>query len=124
MNALLTALAGLVSDWGWLMIVAIFFGGGDVMARIFSGRRANTRLRIQRDAARENAAFLERQLDKALNGKPITSSDARTLDVLGQVQASDNAYPQLPGPVRERLDMILDDHWKNEKKPKKAGKNG
>lgn len=131
MDQLLQALAHLINDWGWLLVLAAVCGGGDVVARALSGRRANARLRGELKATKaelkgaraelqrmhELVASTTRVLTSGGDGADVAAlaeqargaldDRAHVLDLLSQVQAADRAYPQLPQELREDLDHAL-----------------
>jgi hypothetical protein len=127
----LDALGNLINSWGWLIFLGLFLGGGDFFGRLLDGRRKVSTLRIQRDEARSSRDRLETQLDRALGGKGGTAAiardtlsvNAKLIDLLGQVQASDQALPQLPTEVRDRIDAVLSDRWDDKPTAKKGTKS-
>lgn len=119
MTPIWDALAHLIDGWGWLLILGVFFGGGDVLARILDGRRKRAILKAQNTTLKAENQRLNNQLTMVLErgGDPSLIKDdalqqnGQMLDILSQVQASDQAFPQLPQPVRDRIDGVLDDRW-------------
>lgn len=129
MDQLLEALARLVDDWGWLLVVMFFMGGGDALGRILSGRRANATLRAKLKVTKEENDHL-RELMKntthALSPGPGAPQDpdgvaalaeqtrkaledrAVLLGLLIEVRASDRAWPQLPEELLKDIDYALD----------------
>lgn len=126
MNELAQAIAHLVNDWGWLLVFALFAGGGDAFGRALSGRRANQKLRGELKATKaENARIHELMSNttRALgSGQGGDSADvaalaeqarvalddrALVLDLLSQIQATDRAWPQLPQDLRDEIDRAL-----------------
>jgi hypothetical protein len=123
MDAILQAIAHLIDDWGWLLLFAMLCGGGDVIGRALSGRRANQRLRgelkatkaalkhlraqapdaraLESGAASGDVAALAKQLRAALDDR------TRALELLSRVEATDQAWPQLPKSLRTDIDAAL-----------------
>lgn len=46
------AFAKLISDWGWIVVLGLVFGTGEVLTRIFDGRRKLAHVRGERDGLR------------------------------------------------------------------------
>jgi hypothetical protein len=124
-NDIAQAVAHLINDWGWLIVLGLVTGGGDALGRIFDGRRKNAALKAKLDAATEENSRLENLLTSAtqtLGGSGADGAEiaglvaqARTavddraelMDLLSQVQATDNAVPQLPQELHDAIADVL-----------------
>jgi hypothetical protein len=116
-NELLESLAHLIDDWGWLLVLAVFFGGGEALA----GRRRNAKLRAQVKAGAEENKRLIALLGQiggssqagtdvaALAARASEALDDRAelIELLNQVQAADRAYPQLPEEIKNDVEQTL-----------------
>lgn len=124
MNELAQAVAQLVNDWGWLLVIAVVGGGGDAIGRALSGRRANQKLRGELKATKaelgrvhELVKNTSRALDSgrgagdvgalAEQARSALDDRAHVLDLLSQIQATDRAWPQLPQELRDDIDQAL-----------------
>lgn len=126
MDQLAQAVAQLLNDWGGFIIVVVFLGGGDVIGRALSGRRANQKLRGELKATKAELGRVHELMSnttRALgSGQGNGSADvaalaeqaraalddrAHALDLLSQIQATDRAWPQLPQELRDEIDQAL-----------------
>ncbi len=123
------ALATLVNEWGWLLILMFFLGGGPALTSILSGRRTNAKLRAKvkaADAENQNLRNLMQNTTLALSAGSGASQQATEvaalaeqarkaledravlLDLLAQVRATDRAWPQLPEDLVTDINYALD----------------
>jgi hypothetical protein len=124
MNDIAVAIAHVINDWGWLIIIGLVTGGGDVVGRMVDGRRKRAALKATLDAAKAENARLNNQLTAAtqtlggstdgtdvagLIAQARTAMDDRAelMDVLAQVLATDNAVPQLPAQLHTDIAEVL-----------------
>lgn len=119
MNQLLDAFANLLNQWGWLLILGVVFGGGDALGRVFDGRKKRAILKAENKAldgenkrlTKHMTLVLEKGGDPALITQDMMVTNGRMLDLLSQVQASDEVVPQLPQPLRDKIDRTLESRW-------------
>lgn len=117
-NVFWNDLGSFIDSWGWLVIAMGLGGAGNGLARLLDGRRKRAVLKAQLAAEQRLVQRLESQLTLALEqgGNPtkITNTmlkcNSAMVDLLNRVQASDQAYPQLPYELREELDQLLRHH--------------
>ena len=129
MDPFWAALADLVNDWGWLLILMFVLGGGPALTAILSGRRANTKLRAKvkaTEAENKNLRELMQNTTLALSAGSGGSQQAGEvsalaeqarkaledrsvlLELLSQVRASDRVWPQLPDELIKDISYALD----------------
>jgi hypothetical protein len=126
MNDLAHAVAQLINDWGGFIVVVVFLGGGDVIGRALSGRRANQKLRGELKATKAETARLHELMSNtsralgsgqgrgnaevaalAEQARAALDDRAHALDLLSQIQATGRAWPQLPQELRDEIDQAL-----------------
>lgn len=102
------AFGNLVNDWGWLLIIGLVFGGGDIIGRILSGRGANTKLRAENKILKAQTKRSDQYLQQMLRQSGATVvTNPRHEALLWRVQATDTAVPQLPQELRADIDAVL-----------------
>lgn len=120
-NEIAHAVAQLIDNFGWLLFVFLFFGGGDVLGRALSGRRKNARLKGEVETLQRENDRLNELLTSAMGSGPDgprvaelveqarTALDDRSelMDLVTQVQSTDRAVPQLPQELRDQIDQVL-----------------
>jgi hypothetical protein len=116
MNVFLADLGKFIDSWGWLLILC---GGSAIangIARVLDGRRKRAVLQVQLEAEQKWVGRLEDQLESALESsggkstkftKNMVKNNSVMFYLLSRVQATDQAYPQLPQELRDELDRIL-----------------
>jgi hypothetical protein len=124
-NDIAEAIAHLITDWGWLIILGLVMGGGDALGRVLDGRRKTAVLKAKLAAADTENGRLENLLTSAtqtLGGSSAEGAEiaglvaqARTavddraelMDLLSQVEATDTAVPQLPQKLSDAITDVL-----------------
>jgi hypothetical protein len=66
------AVGDLIHDWGFLLVIGLFFGTGEVLTRILDGRRKLAQVRGQRDGYKLACEALQEQVQH-YQGKPTTT---------------------------------------------------
>lgn len=110
-------------EWVYAIFGLMVFGGalevgGDVLSNLVDGRRKIGTLKAQNKALlAENKRWQQfatpggdttGMTTLIAHAKSASDCHARAMELLGRVQASDQAYPQLPLEVRADIDTALE----------------
>lgn len=120
----------------WIIVLLCIFGGGigGFFLELLDGRRKVKVLKTKVAALEETVERRDAEIERAngmiqalASGSPtatagpliadLTSANARMARILDQVQAADEALPQLDNGLRMRLDVELD-HYHRDSAPK------